>query len=108
MHQALQRWLGTKETWDDEAPLFESQRGGRALTVSALNHLVKNWCQTAGLKGNYGSHTLRKTFGYIHRTVHQTDMATLMTLYNHASEKQTLAYLGVEKEELREAYLKEI
>lgn len=60
------------------------------------------------LKGNYGSHTLRKTFGYMHRTVHNTDIPTLMEMFNHSSQKQTLAYLGIQPSEIRDAYLKEI
>lgn len=52
----------------DEAPLFAYRKGGRALTVGSVNALVKAWCRAAGLKDNYGSHSLRKTFGYHQRT----------------------------------------
>jgi len=36
--------------------------------------------QEVNLKENLGSHTLRKTFGYIHRTVFNTDIPTLMQM----------------------------
>ncbi len=45
------------------SPIFYSQRGN-VLTVPSVTRLVKGWCQSVGLKGNYGSHTLRKTWGY--------------------------------------------
>ena len=66
------------------------------------------WCRELDLKGNYGSHTLRKTFGYMHRTVHGTDIPTMMTIFKHSSQKLTLDYLGIQPEEIREAYLKEL
>jgi hypothetical protein len=31
-----------------------------------------------------------------------------MTLFNHSNQKQTLEYLGIQPEEIRDAYLKEI
>ncbi len=43
--------------------LFRSQRGA-VLTAPSVNRLVKSWCRAINLKGNYGSHTLRKTWGY--------------------------------------------
>lgn len=50
---------------DDDAFLFNGLRGPAALKVPTLNNLVKDWCSQANLKGNYGSHTLRKTWGYM-------------------------------------------
>jgi integrase len=45
----------------DEAALFTGLRG--CLTVPTVNRLVKTWCASVGLKGNYGSHSMRKTWG---------------------------------------------
>lgn len=93
---------------EDTSPLFQSRKGSQKLCVPYLNALVKSWCRAVNLKGNYGSHTLRKTFGYIHRTVHNTDIPTLMTMFNHATQKQTLAYLGIQEADIQEAYMREI
>jgi integrase len=92
----------------DTAMLFQSRKGGKALCVPYLNDLVKTWCREINLKGNYGSHTLRKTFGYIHRTQFNTDIPTLMQMFNHSTQKQTLQYLGIQPSEIKSAYLKEI
>ncbi len=59
---AIQK-LQTAADLDDNDPLFRSRKGDR-LTVPSINRLVKGWCAAINLKGNYGSHTLRKTFGY--------------------------------------------
>lgn len=93
----------------DSAPLFQSRKGQQQpLCVPYLNGLVKGWCKEINLKGNYGSHTLRKTFGYMHRTVNNTDLPTLMQMFNHSSQKQTLDYLCIQPEEIRDAYMFEL
>lgn len=78
------------------------------LTVPSVHRLVKSWCRKIGLKGNYGSHTLRKTWGYHQRVTFGVDLPTLMTCFNHASQKQTLDYLCIQPEEVRNVYANEI
>jgi integrase len=92
----------------DEAFLFRSRKGNKALCVPYFNSLVKAWCKEINLTGNYGSHTLRKTFGYMHRTVNKTDLPTLMQMFNHSSQKQTLDYLCIQPEEIKSAYMFEL
>jgi integrase len=108
VYDVVQALLFTMPEAKDDEPLFQSRKGKQALCVSTLNLMVKNWCKQINLTGNYGSHTLRKTFGYIHRTVFNTDIPTLMTMFNHATQKQTLAYLGIQAAEIKDAYLKVI
>lgn len=88
--------------------LFRSRKGQARLLPNTLNGLVRKWTQKARLKGNFGSHTLRKTFGYIHRTVLHTDIPTLMRMFNHGTQRQTLDYLCIQAEEIESAYMKEI
>lgn len=108
VQEALQVLLASMPDVGGGEFLFQSRKGRQALTVSYLNALVKGWCREVNLKGNFGSHTLRKTFGYIHRTVFNTDIPTLMQMFNHASQRQTLTYLGIQPSEIKEAYLREI
>lgn len=103
-YRALQNWLSAHPYPNPDAPLFPSQRGG-ALSVNTVWKLVKQWCHEAGLKGNYGSHTLRKTWGYHQRMQRGASVALLMKAFGHASEAQTLAYLCIQPEEIRRLYL---
>ncbi len=89
----------------DSSPLFLSQRG-EVLTVPSVNRLVKTWCRAVNLKGNFGSHTLRKTFGYHQRTQLNTSIPELMVMFNHSSQRQTLDYLCIQPDEIRDAYMK--
>lgn len=100
--------LATMPDATEDQPLFQSRKGHKALTVPSINKLVKGWCSQINLPGNYGSHTLRKTFGYMHRTQFGTDIPTLMQMFNHATQKQTLTYLGIQPAEIKAAYMKEL
>jgi integrase len=103
--EAIQSLLLSGGYDDDSTPLFVSRKGNRALTVPSVTRLVKEWCADIRLKGNFGSHTLRKTFGYHHRMA-GTSIFELMELFNHSSQKQTLIYLGIQSDEIKSAYLR--
>lgn len=84
--------------------LLASAKTGSALTTSTINHLVKSWCASIGLRGNYGSHTLRKTWGYHQRVTYRVGLPELMVCFNHSSQAQTLDYLCVQPSEIRKIY----
>jgi hypothetical protein len=46
----------------------------------------------------------QKTFGYHMRTKFKVDLPTLMTVFNQATQRQTLAYLRVQPSEVRAVY----
>lgn len=92
-------------TWvDDDSYLFAGIDPTKALTVPYLNNLVKKWCRQANVKGNFGSHSLRKTWGYMQRTKQDTPIPLLMQAFGHASQQQTLAYLCIQDEEIDSIY----
>jgi integrase len=98
---AIQNWLKVSGLQPDDY-LFTGQRG--CLTVETMSTLVKTWCSDVGLKGNYGSHTLRKTWGYWQRLERGTAIPLLMEAFGHATQQQTLAYLGIQSNEIAEIY----
>jgi integrase len=59
--------------------------------------------QTIFHTSNLGSHSLRKTFGY-HYYQETKDIAGLMKILNHSSQKITLRYIGIEQENINIAY----
>ncbi len=56
-------------------------------------------CTAVGLSGNYGTHTLRKTWGY-HARLAGVDLALIMHMFNHNSLAYTKRYLGITDDEL--------
>jgi integrase len=57
-------------------------------------------CQEVGLPGNYGTHSLRKTWGY-HARMQGVDLALIMHKLNHESIAYTKRYLGITDDELQ-------
>ena len=102
---AIQVLLKSRQ-YNDDKPLFSGQRG--PLRVPTVNALVKGWCRAINLQGNFGSHTLRKTFGFHQRVTFGRGVAELMVVFNHSSERQTLTYLGIQPSEIKSIYQNEI
>ena len=105
VHQALLRFIELAKPKDDD-PLFKSKKGGKALSVPYASQLVKSWCK--GMKGNFGSHSLRKTFGYIQRTEFGVGFYILCKRFGHSSPAITMRYLGIEDKEVNGILLNEI
>ena len=103
--EAIQGLLASRKYQDPE-PLFIGKRG--LLTVPSVNRLVKGWCKAINLPGNYGSHTLRKTWGYHQRVTYGRGTPELMVCFNHSSERQTLEYLCIQPEEIKSIYSNEL
>jgi len=95
--------LLSAHSYESEDFLFYSQHAS-VLTVSTVNRLVKGWCNDNGLKGNYGSHTLRKTWGYHQRIQKNAPIPLLMEAFGHTTQKQTLDYLGIQAQEIQDLY----
>jgi integrase len=102
---AIQGLLASRE-YQDEDYLFTGQRG--RLTVPTLGQKVKSWCGAINLKGNFASHSLRKTWGYHQRVSFGTDLPRLMVCFNHSTQKQTLDYLCIQPQEIRDVYENEL
>ncbi len=62
-------------------------------------------CQDVGLRGNYGTHSLRKTWGY-HARMQGVDLALIMHKLNHESIAYTKRYLGITDDELQAVALR--
>jgi integrase len=85
---------------------FSTKRAGydftRPITRERAWQLVSEMCHSVGLSGNYGTHTLRKTWGY-HARRNGIPMEIIMEKLNHTSFAFTKRYLGITDDELKEA-----
>jgi integrase len=61
--------------------------------------VITTICQQVGLNGNFGTHSLRKTWGY-HARMQGVDLALIMHKLNHESIAYTKRYLGITDDEL--------
>lgn len=106
VHKALQNYLSTitkADLW-----LFASRKGTGHIGSQAVRNLVKQWTSAINLRGNYGAHTLRKTWGFIQRTMHGVGFEIICKRYNHSSPAITMRYLGIEDREVHGVLMNEI
>jgi integrase len=107
VHKALMGYLD-KIQLDDEDFLFASRKGDGPLQSQAVSKLVKKWTAAINLKKNFGAHTLRKTWGYIQRTVHGVGFEIICKRYSHSSPAITMRYLGIQDKEVHSTLMNEI
>ena len=107
IHTVLQNFLQKVQPADDDW-VFRSQKTGSHLSTQRVRIMVKQWCAAIGLRGRFGAHSLRKTFGYIQRTVYGAPLDVLCERFRHSSQQTTLRYLGITPEEVHNILMNEI
>lgn len=107
VYKSIQTYLQKLAPTDTDY-LFKSRKGNAPLQSQAVSKLVKKWTTDINLQGNYGAHTLRKTFGYIQRTVYGVGFEVLCKRYNHGSPSITMRYLGIHDKEVGDILMHEI
>lgn len=100
--EAIQVYIDSLADYTLEDYLFKSRKGGH-LGVRPLHHIIKTTLRDLGIKGNYGTHTLRKTMAY-HRYINNVPLETLQKLLNHSSSAITLRYIGITQKVIIDCY----
>lgn len=78
--------------------LFPSRNGeNQPLDRVSLWRIISTAAERLGLK-NIGTHSMRKTFGYF-LFKNGTDLALIQDLLNHSSQRETLRYIGITRED---------
>ena len=107
MHKALQHYIREINPAPDDY-LFSSRKGKGHISSQSVGRMIRSWAEAINLKGQYGAHTLRKTFGYHQRVYHGAGFEILCKRYNHSNPAVTMRYLGIEDREVCELLMKEI
>jgi integrase len=78
--------------------LFQSRKGkNKPLSVTQVHRIFQEAAEALNLE-DFGSHSLRKTWGYF--CYKETrNIALIMDAYNHHSEKVTLRYIGISQDD---------
>lgn len=105
--ESIQIYLDSLKSYDMNDYLFRSRKGNEALRVDSTHKLIKTTLRDIGIKGNFGTHTLRKTWAYhtyMNNSSNPRILATLQKALNHSSQDVTLRYIGIEQEEIMDLY----
>ena len=108
VYKALRGHLEASDHLDDDYLFQSTKRRQKPLTIMTVNRMIKSWCRAINLPGNYGAHSLRKTFGYIQRTHFGVGFELICKRFNHSSPSVTMRYLGIEDKEVLEILAHEI
>lgn len=79
--------------------LFFNPKTGQPIKRGQAWKFITTICKEIGLQGNYGTHSLRKTWGY-HARMQGVDLVLIMYKLNHNSIAYTKRYLGITDDEL--------
>jgi integrase len=104
----FKKYMATLEP-EEEHFLIKSRKGfNYPLTTYRVTCLVKEWAAALNIRGNFGAHSLRKTFCYVQRVYYGTSWEVLSKRLNHSSPSITRRYIGVKEEEVETMLLNTI
>jgi integrase len=82
--------------------LFQSQKGGYLGRIQ-IYRVLKEAASVMGIE-NFGTHSLRKTWGYWTYKISKYNIGLIMDTFNHSSPSITLRYIGINQDQKDELY----
>lgn len=82
--------------------LFSSKKGGHLGRIQAYR-VLKEAAEIMGIQ-NFGTHSLRKTWGYWTYKMSKYNIGLIMDTFNHSSPSITLRYIGINQDQKDELY----
>lgn len=100
--EALEYYFSRVREVDPEDYLFKSRRSNKPLDRTRAYRLVREWTEAVGLtQGKYGTHSLRKTWGY-HARKQGVPIELIMEKLGHNSPAVTKRYIGITDDEIED------
>ena len=103
LRKALKSYI-RHENLDLDSYIFKSRKGtNEPITVTQGYRILKDAANAVGIE-NFGTHSLRKTWGYWTYKISKYNIGLIMDTFNHSSQKITLRYIGIDQEAKDELY----
>lgn len=101
--EALEYYFGRVKAAADDYLFPNSRNGNRPLSRVQAYRLINQWVEAVGLtEGRYGTHSLRKTWGYQARKHHGVPIELIMEKLGHESPAVTKRYIGITDDEIED------
>lgn len=101
LREALANYIDNQSlTFNDY--LFPSQKGGYVGRIQTYR-VLKHSANTLNIE-NFGTHSLRKTWGYWTYRMSHYNIGLIMDTFNHSSPNVTLRYIGINQDQKDELY----
>lgn len=82
---------------------FDVDGNNRHITVTQAYRILKDAANAIGIQ-NFGTHSLRKTWGYFTYKASKHNVGLLMDMFNHSAPSITLRYIGIDQDARDEMY----
>ncbi len=76
--------------------MFPSKKTDLPLQRVQAYKILNTAAKKVGMK-EFGTHSMRKTFGFWHYSIHK-NVALLQDIFNHSSPEITLRYIGINQD----------
>lgn len=105
IQKALKQFLGTYNPVEDEY-LFVSRKGENApISCTQAYRILNAAAASCKIDINFGTHTMRKTWGYWTYKSTGNNLGLVMDMLNHSSPSITLRYIGITQEQKDLTYM---
>lgn len=104
LKKSLKEYIENKKL-DYNDYIFQSRKKTERGYISATQayRVLKNAAVAVGIE-NFGTHSLRKTWGYWTYKISRYNIGLIMDMFNHSSQAITLRYIGISQEQKDELY----
>lgn len=101
LKKAIEDFMKSRKLGNNDY-LFSSRKGGHIGRIQSYR-VLREAADTIGVE-NFGTHSLRKTWGYWTYQMSKYNIGLIMDTFNHSSQKITLRYIGVSQDQKDELY----
>ena len=104
LRKALKSFM-RKNDLTNEDYIFKSRKQvyKSHISVTQAYRILKAGAQAVGIE-NFGTHSLRKTWGFWTYDKSKYNIALIMSIFNHSSQNITLRYIGIDQKSQNELY----
>lgn len=101
LRKCLVNYVKTRRLAREEY-IFSSQKGGYIGRIQ-IYRVLRDAASVMGIE-NFGTHSLRKTWGYWTYKMSKYNIGLIMDTFNHSSPSVTLRYIGINQDQKDELY----
>lgn len=101
LRKCIDHYVKTQQLAGDDY-IFYSQKGGYVGRIQ-IYRVLKEAATDLGIE-NFGTHSLRKTWGYWTYKISKYNIGLIMDTFNHSSPGVTLRYIGINQDQKDELY----
>lgn len=102
IRKMLKSYVKAHKLTADSYLFYSKKSGGHIQRVQAYK-VLKEAANVCGIE-NFGTHSMRKTWGYWTYKASKYNIGLIMDTFNHSSQNVTLRYIGVNQDQKDELY----